>query len=88
MVDRRNHKADAITGPQFNQKKDKPPPSYKPIGQILLEKNLITSEQLDEALKTHWERGVILGEVLKEQGLLNEQALNQTLETQNNILSK
>ena len=82
MAERRNRKSDAGLRPQFNQRKKKLLRAYKPLGQILLEKNFITPEQLDKALKTHWERGVILGEILKELGLLNEGELSEALKTQ------
>ncbi len=80
MVDRRNHKAQEISGPQFNQEKISK--SYKPLGQILVDKKIITPEQLDEALKVYWRRGVVLGEILKGMGLLDEKELTQALRLQ------
>jgi len=53
--------------------------SYRPLGQILLEKNLISDQQLDDALKIHWKKGVALGEILKELGLLRENELSEAL---------
>jgi diguanylate cyclase (GGDEF)-like protein len=82
MAERRNRQPDDDTGPQFNEKKREQMGSYKPLGQILLEKNIITLEQLDDALKIHWKRGVILGEILKELGMLNEEKLKQALKIQ------
>lgn len=55
---------------------------YRPIGQILLEKQAISYEQLDEALNLHWKKGVVLGEVLKELGFIKDSELNQALSTQ------
>lgn len=56
--------------------------SYKPLGQILLDKNIITREELDKALKAHWKRGVRLGEVLKDMGFLSEEDLSNALRGQ------
>lgn len=59
--------------------------AYKPLGQIFLERNIISGEQLDEALKIHWRRGVILGEVLKELGLVSEKVLTDALKLQESV---
>lgn len=59
-------------------------PPYKPLGQILLEQNLISSEQLDEALIVHWKRGMMLGEILQELGFLKEDDLKLALLSQEN----
>ncbi|MFH1338649.1 MAG: diguanylate cyclase [Candidatus Omnitrophota bacterium] len=81
MAGRRNQKSGADSGPQFNEEGQKLK-NYKPLGQFLLEKNIITPEQLDEALKVHWERGIVLGEILKELGYLDEGKLNEALKIQ------
>ncbi|MDD4957228.1 MAG: diguanylate cyclase [Candidatus Omnitrophica bacterium] len=60
--------------------------SYKPLGQILIEKNIVTVEQLDSALKTHWKRGIMLGEVMKEMGLIDDAGLAEALMCQGNDL--
>lgn len=78
MADRREYNSKE-TGPYLcNVKKD----LYKPIGQILLEKNLINQEQLQEALKIHFKKGIILGEVLKEMNLIKEDDLVWALDMQ------
>ena len=59
--------------------------SYKPVGQILLENNIISSEQLDEALSLHWRRGVRLGEILEELGFIKEGILNKILKTRESL---
>jgi len=82
MADRRNRKSEDFLYPQFNEIKWKPTNCYKPLGQVLIDKNLVTPEQLDEALKIHWKRGIVLGEVLKELGFLNEEGLLEALKTQ------
>ena len=56
--------------------------SYKPLGQILLERNVITPEQLDKALKVHWKRNELLGQVLKEMGFVSEEKLIEALSSQ------
>jgi len=55
---------------------------YKPLGQILVERNIITPEQLDTALKAHWKKGALLGEVLTDMGLLTEEQLTEALSSQ------
>ena len=60
--------------------------SYKPLGQILLEKKVITLEQLDKALKMHWKSGLFLGEVLKDLGYISEQKLSKALAQQETSL--
>jgi len=78
MADRREYNSKE-TGPYLcNVKKD----LYKPIGQILLEKNLINQEQLQEALKIHFKKSIILGEVLKEMNLIKEDDLVWALDMQ------
>lgn len=86
MAGRRNQKPEDILGPQFNQEKERLR-NYKPLGQFLLEKNFITSQQLDEGLKIHWERGIVLGEILKELGYLNEERLKEALKIQEDSYS-
>ncbi len=60
--------------------------SYKPIGQVLLEKNLFSLEQLEEALRIHWRKGIPLGEVMKELRLIEEKELVDALCRQENLL--
>jgi type IV pilus assembly protein PilB len=56
------------------------------IGQLLLENNLITQSQLDEALKVqHENRGRKLGDILVESGVISERQLMQTLEKRLNV---
>ncbi len=76
MADRRNLEESA-PGPQLcgNNKEQ----AYKPLGQVLIEKKLLSQEQLDEALKIHWKRGVVLGEIVKELGFLKEEDLREVL---------
>lgn len=78
MVDRRDSKISRNSLPQAS-KKSEIPEKYKPLGQMLLEKNLISYEQLDEALNIHWRRGIVLGEVLKDLGFLNDEELKKAL---------
>jgi type IV pilus assembly protein PilB len=51
-----------------------------PLGQILLENNIITQQQLDEALKKQKEQGKKLGDVLIETGTITENQLMKALE--------
>jgi hypothetical protein len=83
MADRRNTTVAPLHGePQVYEKKEKILSSYRPLGQILLERKQITQEQLDEALKIHWRRDVILGEALKDLGLIKEEILQEALKIQ------
>jgi DNA-binding response OmpR family regulator len=54
----------------------------KLLGQLLIERNMISCVQLDEALKVHWKRGIILGEVLQELGYIKENQLAEVLKCQ------
>ncbi len=62
--------------------------NYQPLGKILLENNVITIEQLDKALKVHWRRGALLGEVLTELGFLSKDKLQEALSYQEGHLEK
>ncbi|MFH1441962.1 MAG: diguanylate cyclase [Candidatus Omnitrophota bacterium] len=84
MVDRRNNKL-STQSPQLYENNDITLHSYKPLGQILLERNIVMTEQLYEALKLHWKRGNKLGEILIEMGYLNQQQLDEALEMQKNL---
>ena len=86
MAERRNRHIDESLTPQIYKKEENSLDSYKPLGQILVEKNVISSEQLDEALRIHWKRGVILGDILKELGFLKEEELAEALNTQTSNL--
>ena len=56
------------------------PPAYKGrLGDLLIEQNLITSEQLDQALAIQREEGGKLGETLVNMGALDAQALAEGL---------
>ncbi|MBU1851347.1 MAG: diguanylate cyclase [Candidatus Omnitrophica bacterium] len=59
---------------------------YKPLGQILVEENIVTLGELDNALRMHWKRGVLLGEALKDRGSISDERLNAALSLQENKL--
>jgi len=82
MIDRRMHKDKNYLSPWTYNKKIRLKIHYKPLGQILLEKKIISQKQLDEALNIHWKQGIILGEVLKELKLLKEEELTRALNVQ------
>lgn len=86
MADRRDDNEDRSLGTRVH--KNEFMDFYKPLGQILLEKNLITNEKLEESLRTHWKRGVIFGEILKEIGVLQEEQLIEALKFQEEPLFK
>ena len=54
------------------------------LGQILLEKKLVTDDQLKEALTEQTEKGKdkLIGEVLLEKGLIDEKQLKEVVKEQ------
>jgi hypothetical protein len=52
------------------------------LGLLLINKGLITSSQLDQALKLQGEKGMRLGEVLIDQGWISERQLHRSLKKQ------
>lgn len=80
MAERRDSASFADKVPQVNRKASTYP--YQPLGQILLQKQAISYEQLDEALNVHWKKGVALGEVLKELGFVGDQQIQEALSIQ------
>lgn len=57
-------------------------PSSVPLGKILLEKGLITQDQLLSAINTQKETGEYLGQILLDQGLISESDLINNLSDQ------
>lgn len=57
----------------------------KKLGEILLEKGLITEEQLKEALLEQQKTGISLGQILIDRGLITPNVLGETLSKQLNI---
>lgn len=82
MEDRRNCKTGEFLGPQVYKRQSPEIDYYKPLGQILLERSVVSPERLDEALNIHWRRGVLLGEILKELGFVKEEELADALKSQ------
>jgi len=82
MADRRTAPEYRLSEPQTYKKEYVFSASYKPLGQILLEEKKVSAEQLDEALKIHWKRGVVLGEILQELGFLKDTEISQALNLQ------
>ncbi|MFH1857723.1 MAG: diguanylate cyclase [Candidatus Omnitrophota bacterium] len=54
----------------------------KPLGQLLLERSLITQDQLEDVLIKHWRSGCRLGQVLLESKLIEPQILSQLISEQ------
>lgn len=83
MADRRTKDKSRVSEiPRLYRRDEKLMSSYRPLGQILLENNTISAEQLDEALRMHWEKGIILGETLLGLGFLKEEELKAALNSQ------
>ena len=55
-----------------------------PLGRIVLERGLLTEEQLEVALAEHLSSGKRLGEVLVERGYVTDEQLAELLELQQN----
>ncbi|MDD5194655.1 MAG: diguanylate cyclase [Candidatus Omnitrophica bacterium] len=88
MADRRDgNPKSADSGPLLHKLNYSVQP-YRPLGQILLEKKLLSDEQLEEALRMHWKRGVVLGEVLQELKFVREEALMEALRLQESFSQK
>lgn len=62
-----------------------PQHSHSRLGQILISKGLITSAQLDAAIKQQLVSRQRLGEVLLEQGLVTQKQLSKALKKQTNL---
>lgn len=54
----------------------------KQLGELLLERNIINSDELERALLTQKEKGGLIGEVLVELGLVKEEDIAQALTAQ------
>lgn len=54
----------------------------KQLGQLLIERGVITKKQLDEALKVQKERGGLIGQILVDLGHASEEAIAQALTAQ------
>ena len=57
---------------------------FKPLGQLLLEDNIITEDQLNEALQKHWLSGELLGEILVGMGVIKSEQLDEILANRKN----
>lgn len=57
----------------------------KRLGELLIAENIITKEQLEEALVKQKQMGLKLGEYLEKVGILTEEVLIQTLKKQLNL---
>ena len=55
------------------------------LGQLLIDKGLISSAQLDSAIKLQLTGNKRLGEILVEQGLVSERQINKALKKQTNL---
>lgn len=82
MADRRMAKKDDSLTLSVFTNDDSITSFYKPLGQILLDRNVITLSQLDKALRMHWRRGVPLGEVLIDEKIVSDEDLRSALLSQ------
>ncbi|NQT23497.1 MAG: hypothetical protein HQ579_08710 [Candidatus Omnitrophica bacterium] len=56
--------------------------STKPLGQVLLERKLITPDQLEKALEIQKERGGLIGQILVSLGYVNEEQIAHAITVQ------
>ncbi|MBU1121762.1 MAG: diguanylate cyclase [Candidatus Omnitrophota bacterium] len=82
MADRRNDVKLKGVGPHIYKKDEEFINTYRPIGQLLVDRKILSSGQLDDILKVHWRRGVMLGEILKDLGFVKEDQLAEVLNIQ------
>jgi DNA-binding response OmpR family regulator len=87
LVNRRKIPSLKLTQPKGEVPQTQPKPRrrarfqrYKPLGQVLLEKNLVTLQQLESALFKHWNSTMRLGEVLLDMRLVERPQLDQILQ--------
>ncbi|MBC7194446.1 MAG: hypothetical protein H5U37_02155 [Caldisericia bacterium] len=57
----------------------------KKLGDILLEKGILTREQLEDALKEQEKTGIPLGQILIDRGLISPGVLGEILSLQSGI---
>jgi diguanylate cyclase (GGDEF)-like protein len=84
---RMENKGKKIRPKGIDKTKDKTQPSRQvdkkiPLGQLLLESNLIKEEALQEALIKHWHTGQNLGQTLIKMGLVKEEDIVNMLKLQ------
>ncbi|MCX5678243.1 MAG: diguanylate cyclase [Candidatus Omnitrophica bacterium] len=82
MADRRTGPKEARRSPHVFKPDTGEGYTYKPLGQILLDRKMITAEKLDEALTTHWRRGMLLGDILTQLGFTAEKDIALALKEQ------
>ena len=56
--------------------------STKPLGELLLERKLITKEQLDQALEMQKEKGGLIGQILVSLGFVKEEDIAHAITVQ------
>lgn len=71
-----------VLGPEIVKK---PPEELPPLGQILLQKKLVTEEDLQSALKEHLQTGQKLGEVITARKLVRNEEMGKILEKKLNV---
>jgi hypothetical protein len=71
--------------PEFGESAPAPEQAWRPLGGLLLEKGLLTAEQLIGALDEQRERHARLGEILVSQGLISGTELTQLLAEQHGV---
>jgi hypothetical protein len=83
MADRRsepkNGKAEKRQLPKIYKVDTTAGVSHCPLGQVLLERGDLSNEELDDALRAHWRRGIRLGDIIRELGLVGEKDLTSAL---------
>ncbi|MBN2453416.1 MAG: diguanylate cyclase [Candidatus Omnitrophica bacterium] len=82
MADRRAGPGGGKRLPRLHRIRCEPSDAFRPLGQVLLERGVMTAEKLDDALIAHWRRGIPLGEVAMELGLAKKGDIDAALREQ------
>ncbi|MCI0482450.1 MAG: hypothetical protein L0213_12800, partial [Candidatus Dadabacteria bacterium] len=82
MADRRTDPGRAKQPPHLYRINSESCGSFRPLGQVLLERGAMTAEKLDDALIAHWRRGIPLGEMAVELGLAKRGDVDAALREQ------
>lgn len=59
--------------------------AYRPLGQRLIDRAIITPDKLDDALTLHWRRGIRIGEILVELGMVKAGDIDSAVEDRSTV---
>jgi len=89
LVNRRQNEKKIFIDEPYNEETKIPDKEekfrHKPLGQILLESQVITAEQLETALNKHWTTGQKIGQSIINLGMASSGDIARALESQFNV---